>query len=230
MVSLKICGLTQPADVAFCCACGVDLVGFVVDYPKRVPWNLDVPRARELMTRLSGKSRSVMVTGGAPEDILSRALALHPDFVQLHYRETPEETQFLAAELSAHGIGCIKAIPVRPDGTPDMPGFQTAEGMAARYAGTGVGLLLLDARCPSAPETNGAALDAALYRRVAGSVEVPVVLAGGLTPRNLAAVLSQTGALHVDVLSGAERSPGVKDRHVIRLLREITQNCENPRH
>lgn len=55
MVSLKICGLTQPADVAFCCACGVDLVGFVVDYPKRVPWNLDVPRARELMTRLSGK-------------------------------------------------------------------------------------------------------------------------------------------------------------------------------
>lgn len=223
MAQLKICGLMRPEDVLLCCACGVDLIGFVVCYPKPVPWNLDIPRAQNLLSYCSGKSRSVVVTGGTPEQILRRAEMLHPDFVQLHYRETPEETHRLAAELHAMGIGCIKAIPVRSDGTPDMPGFATVACMASRYAQTGADLLLLDARCPSAPASAGAILDAALYRRVAQSAGIPVVLAGGLTVQNLPCVLLETGAPFVDILTGSESAPGVKDPHRIRRLRDLTQ-------
>lgn len=221
MVNLKICGLMREEDVAYCCACGVDFVGFVVEYPHPVPWNLSVPRARALMTHLSGKSRSVLVTGGAPQEILRRAAALHPDFLQLHDRETPEETQYLASMLHAQGIGCIKAIPVQPDGTPDAPGFQTAEDMAQCYAQTGADFLLLDARCPSAPTANGAALDAALYRRVCQAAALPVILAGGLTVHNLPNILRQTGAHHIDILSGAEYTPGVKNHEAIFQLRHL---------
>ena len=73
MAQLKICGLMRPEDVLLCCACGVDLIGFVVCYPKPVPWNLDIPRAQNLLSYCSGKSRSVVVTGGTPEQILRRA-------------------------------------------------------------------------------------------------------------------------------------------------------------
>ncbi len=148
MAYLKICGLMRAEDVAFCCTCGVDLVGFVVEYPKDVPWNLSVAQARALLAHLSGKTRSVIVTGGAPDAILRRAEALRPGFVQLHYRETPEETRHLVSRLHALGVGVIKALPVRADGTPDAPGFASAEDMAACYAQTGADLLLLDARVP----------------------------------------------------------------------------------
>ena len=141
MAYLKICGLMLPEDVTFCCACGVELVGFIVEYPKSVPWNLNIPQARELLTYVSGSSRSVVVTGGTPDAILLRANALRPSFIQLHYRETPDETRYLASKLHELGIGVIKAIPVRKDGTPDASGFASAEAMAACYAKTGADLL-----------------------------------------------------------------------------------------
>lgn len=225
MAYLKICGLMRSEDVAFCCACGVDLVGFVVEYPKDVPWNLSIAQAHALLAHLSGKTRSVIVTGGAPDAILRRAEALRPGFVQLHYRETPEETRHLVSRLHALGVGVIKALPVRADGTPDAPGFASAEDMAACYAQTGADLLLLDARVPSAPDAQSAPLDAALYRRVRRHSAVPVVLAGGLTVDNLAGVLRETNAPAVDILSGAETEYGLKDRAAIQALCRLTKKA-----
>lgn len=225
MAYLKICGLMRTEDVTFCCACGVELIGFVVEYLKDVPWNLDVAQAQALFTHLSAQSRSVVVTGGAPEAVLRRAEALHPSFVQLHYRETPEETRWLAERLHMLGIGVIKAIPVRADGTPDVPDFASVVDMAACYAQTGADLLLLDARVPSVPDVQGMPLDAALYLRVRQRSAVPVVLAGGLTAENLARILRETNAPVVDILSGAETAHGIKNRAAIRQLCRIVKEA-----
>ena len=95
MIRVKICGLTNPGDVRMCARAGADALGFVVEYPEPVPWNLSAAGARELMAAVPPFVTVCLVLGGAPEHQLALAEELHPGAVQLHGEETLEQTRQL---------------------------------------------------------------------------------------------------------------------------------------
>ncbi|MDR1603991.1 MAG: hypothetical protein LBS10_04270 [Gracilibacteraceae bacterium] len=205
---IKICGLKTQADVALCLRLGVDRLGFVAEYPRPVPWNLSRAEAAVLLAEANtlAPGRTCLVTSGAPAKVVALALLLRPAFVQLHGRESAAETGAIAAALRREGIGLIRTI------FPDI-----TDAALRAYAASGACALLLDPRAPEKAESGGAA-DAALFRHVAGLTALPLILAGGITAANVRGLLTATGAGQIDVLSGAESAPGVKDEEKIRAL------------
>ncbi len=222
MPLLKICGLQRTEDAAACAELGVDVIGCIVNYPEAVPWRIQPQQARRLIEAVRGKARSCIVTGGLPREILALAEQLRPDMIQLHYKETLEETRFLARRLADMGISVIKAIPIRPDGSCEMAEFACAEEAAQVLAAeTEVSMLLLDARCAAAPMAKYGRIDLSLYQRTARAIAKPLLLAGGLTSAILPEILHQIQPYGVDILTGAEQSPGVKDYAKLRILCQI---------
>jgi phosphoribosylanthranilate isomerase len=210
--AVKICGLKTKEDAALCLRLGADCLGFVTEYPAPVPWNLSRAEAAVLLAEVkpSAPGRTCVVTGGAPDKVIALALSLRPAFVQLHGRETAAETGVIAAALRREGIGLIRAV------FPD-----TANDALRAYAASGVCALLLDPRAPESAARGGTA-DAALFRRVAGLTALPLILAGGITADNVRGLLAETGAARIDVMSGVESAPGVKDAEkVAALLRAV---------
>ena len=212
--TVKICGLMRVDDVRMCVRHGVDIVGFVVEYPHPVPWNLDAARARELMAAVTEPAKTCVVTGGPPEKILPLALATRPDYLQLHCHETLAETAYLARELKPRGVRIIKTL--FPD-TPDL------EKTAADFCAAGVAGLLFDPRTPTNAAQGGAA-DLAVFARLQGATSCPVILAGGITPANAAAIVQQAQPQIIDLMTGVELRPGIKDESkVIALMRALQE-------
>ena len=207
---VKICGLTRAQDVQMCARHGADILGFVVEYPRPVPWNLSTQQASALVKSVLKPAQTCVVTGGQPDKILRIAREIMPCYVQLHHNETPEDTQRVSGVLSKLGIRVIKAL------SPDIPGLEHA---AKAFAATGVWALLLDSRTPENPASGGAA-DFSAYQKVRDAVSCPVILAGGITPQNVREVLAQTSAPTIDLMTGVEcsHSPGLKDEAKVREL------------
>ena len=101
---LKICGLMTEEDVALCCRKGVEICGFVTEYPVPVPWNLSRDRCAELLPLTRGKAQSCIVTGGELIKLRTLALRLRPDLIQLHGGESLEVTAALAEDLAPLGF------------------------------------------------------------------------------------------------------------------------------
>lgn len=199
-VKLKICGLMRQEDVALCCQVGVDICGFVTEYPIHVPWNLTRERCAELLRSVAPPTKSCIVTGGSREHILDLALALRPNLIQLHYHETAADTKYLVRVLAPHGIGVIKTI---------SPGEDIDALCSAKvYA------LLVDARGPANAASGGDA-NLEFYRRVKSSADCPVMLAGGITTKNIQSTISAATPDIIDVMSGVESAPGIKSRKKI---------------
>jgi phosphoribosylanthranilate isomerase len=207
--SVKICGLMRREDIRVCIDYGADILGFVVDYPVPVPWNLNVSEASALIDEARAYNGGVpvcVVTGGSVDNIKQIANDLKPDFIQLHGKETPKEAAYLAGELT--GVKLIKAL------SPDMqPLIETAQS----YAASGVYAILLDPRSQDDALKSGR-VDYRIWREVSERVSCPVILAGGLTPENAAEAVRETGARHIDLMTGVETSPGVKDEAKVRAL------------
>jgi len=195
---VKICGLTRAGDVAAAAAAGAAYLGFVF-YPPS-PRSLLPEPARALM--LAAPPGLVKVALAVdPDDALVDTLAGLPvDMVQLHGAEPPGRVAAIRAALL--GLPVMKAIGVREAGDLDA---------VARYAPV-ADQLLIDAKPPTGatrPGGNALAFD---WRLVAGRRwPCPWLLAGGLTPANVADAVRLTGAAQVDVSSGVETAPGVKD-------------------
>ncbi len=204
---VKICGLTRLEDVNLCIQYGADILGFVTEYPRPVPWNISAQTAKKLISAVSGRAETCIVTGGAPERVIPLALETGADYVQLHCDETPADAAIIVKALNKRKR-VVKAL--YPD-TPDI--LKTARAFEA----AGVYALLLDPRAPSSASDGGAA-DLAAWRVLRRAVSCPVILAGGIAPENAAAMVRQTGAKIIDLMSGVESSPGVKDALKIEAL------------
>jgi phosphoribosylanthranilate isomerase len=202
-VRVKICGLTSPAAVDAAVAAGAAYAGFV--FHPNSPRHLGHAAAAALAARVPPGVTRVGLAVDMDDAGLDAILAAVPlDMLQLHGRESPERV----AEVRARtGLPVIKAVGIATEA--DLPLLDEA----ARAAD----MLLVDARPPpgaSLPGGNGLAFD---WRLIAGRRwPVPWLLAGGLTPANVAAAVRLTGARAVDVSSGVESSPGVKDPERIR--------------
>ena len=200
---VKICGLRTAESLAAALDAGADMVGFVFFGPS--PRNISLSEAAALEPLVKGRAKKVALTVDA-DDVLIDAVAraLDPDILQLHGRETPAR----AAELAARtGKGVMKAIGV------SEPADLAA---AAAYAAV-CDWLLLDAKPPkdaTRPGGNGEPFDWTILDGF--DPGRPWLLSGGLTSANVAEALARTRAPGVDVSSGVESTPGVKDEGAIR--------------
>ncbi len=200
---VKICGLSTSATLDAALDAGADMVGFVF-FPKS-PRHVDWGKARALGRQARGRAKIVALTVDADDDALKRIVdALSPDRLQLHGGEDPARVKRIG-ELCARPT--MKAIGVA--GRGDLAAAEPYESVAD--------LLLIDAKPPkdaALPGGNGLPFDWGLARDFAP--RRPWLLSGGLDTDTVATAIALTGARGVDVSSGVERAPGVKDERKIK--------------
>jgi phosphoribosylanthranilate isomerase len=213
-VEVKICGLSTAETVSAALDAGASLVGFVFYAPS--PRNITVEKAAELARLARGKARIVALVVD-PDDTLIDTIArtLKPDLIQAHGSESPERVSALAART---GIAVIKAIKVKDRSDVDQ---------ATAYDASAT-LILYDAKAPETlagalPGGNGIAFEWSLLEGPAR--EKPFILSGGLNPGNVAQAIRDTGAAIVDVSSGVEKTPGIKDIDLIRNFIEAAKGA-----
>ncbi len=198
MTEVKICGLTTPDTLNGALDHGAAFVGAVI-FP-RSPRHIDVLHAATLFERARARAKIVAVTVDADDALLTEiALILKPDLVQLHGSETPEQA-VKARRLT--GAGIIKALPVS---TPaDLEAAVLWEDVANH--------LMFDARPPEGSDLPGGVGARFDWTMMQGrTYRHPWFLAGGLNPENAAQAAAISGAPMLDVSSGVESAPGVKD-------------------
>ena len=212
MTLAKICGLTTPETLDAALAGGAAFVGAVV-FP-RSPRHLAPLHASTLFDRARGRAKIVAVTVDADDALLTEiALILKPDLIQLHGSESPARAEQVR---TLTGAGVIKALPIRVH--EDFAGAEAWEPFADH--------LMFDARPPEGsdlPGGVGARFDWILladraFRR-------PWFVAGGLSPGNVAEAVRISGAPLVDVSSGVETAPGVKDPALIAAFLEAARSA-----
>jgi phosphoribosylanthranilate isomerase len=195
---VKICGLRTAADVQAVARAGAAYAGFV--FFARSPRNLTVPEARVLALLAPVGLAKVALVVDADDAALDAIVEGVPlDMLQLHGHETPER---VAEVRVRYGLPVMKAVGVADEG--DLAGLMDMSLAADQ--------LLIDAkpaRGAVLPGGNGLAFD---WRLLVGRKWLrPWMLAGGLTPENVAEAVRLTGAAQVDVSSGVESAPGIKD-------------------
>jgi len=202
-IRVKICGLSSAQDVAAAARAGAAYAGFVF-FPKS-PRNVSIEQAAALAVEAPIGLCKVALTVNASDaelDAITGAVPL--DMLQLHGNESPERV----AEVRArYGLPVMKAVGIAD--AADIPQIALYEQVADQ--------LLIDAKPPKEAELpggNGLAFD---WRLLAGRKywQKPWMLAGGLTPENVAEAIRMTGARQVDVSSGVESAPGQKDAALI---------------
>lgn len=202
-VKVKICGLTTLPTLEAALGEGADYVGFVF-FPKS-PRNLDLKTAASLASIARGRAQIVALFVDPDDAMINSVIeTVAPDIIQLHGRETPERVAEVAKftqrlVMKAIAVACetdaLRALDYRP----------------------AADLILFDAKPPPSaalPGGNGMTFDWTLLASVKD--RVPYMLSGGLTPDNVVAAIEQTGAYSVDVSSGVESAPGIKDPELIR--------------
>lgn len=198
LVRAKICGLRSLADVAAVADAGAVYAGFVF-FPKS-PRHLSLPEARDLALAAPPGLAKVALVVNADDALLDAITDQLPlDMLQLHGSETPERV----AEVRArYGLPVMKAVGISD--AADLDALPAYEAVADQ--------ILVDAKPPKTadlPGGNGLAFDWRLLQGRRWSR--PWMLAGGLTPENVLEAVRLTGAQQVDVSSGVETAPGVKD-------------------
>lgn len=197
-VRCKICGLRTPADVEAAAAAGAGYIGLVF-FP-RSPRHLELPAARDLaLAAPVGLAKVGLVVDADDAQLEAITDAVPLDMLQLHGRESPAR---VAAVKARFGLPVMKAVGVAE--AADLAAIAEYEAVADQ--------ILVDAKArkgAALPGGNGLAFD---WRLIAGRQwQRPWMLAGGLTPGNVAEAVRLTGAAQVDVSSGVESAPGVKD-------------------
>ena len=198
MIRVKICGLAEPGGVAAALEAGADGLGFV--FFARSPRCVTPRQAAALSAPAAGRARRVGLFVDAPEEQIAAVLDACPlDALQLHGEESPAEVARVRARF---GLPVVKALGI---------GERRDLDLAATHA-LAADALLLDAKPPPGADRPGGHAAAFDWSLVAGlRFRVPWLLAGGLTPANVAEAIRATGTPGVDVSSGVEASPGVKD-------------------
>jgi phosphoribosylanthranilate isomerase len=214
-LTIKICGLKSPETLDVALDSGADMVGFVFFPPS--PRDLGLEIARVLGARVRGRAAKVALTVNANNHLLRDIIeALKPDMLQLHGKETPER---VAVVRSHFGLPVMKALPIAA--RKDLSPIHLYAKVADR--------LIFDARPPreaTRPGGLGMPFDWNLLRNI--NPGVPFMLSGGLHAGNVAQAVAITRATGVDVSSGVERAPGVKDPAKIREFIRAARATEAP--
>ncbi|MBS7647728.1 MAG: phosphoribosylanthranilate isomerase [Candidatus Bathyarchaeia archaeon] len=210
-VKVKICGITREEDLEAACRFGADMVGFVVEVPSS-PRNLSIERAEYLFRLVPHNVKSVLVTVPSSLDqLLETYKRVKPDIIQLH-GDGVKDYDLLREKLPK--VFLVKALAIGYDAVtkavdlmPFFDGFHADTHSAGKHGGTGI------------------VHDWNLSRRLKEVVHPkPVILAGGLNPWNVRDAIRTVKPYAVDVSSGVESKPGIKD-HL--LMEAFIRNAKN---
>jgi phosphoribosylanthranilate isomerase len=202
-VRVKICGINSPLALDAAVSAGADMLGFVFFPPS--PRALSPADAAALSAFHTGEAERVGLFVDPTDAEIEAVLAALPlDLLQLHGAEPPERCAALRARF---GRPVMKALGIASAADLDaLAGYAPA-----------VDRFLLDAKPPVGAEIPGGNAAAFDWRLAAGrDVPRPWLLAGGLTPDNVAQAIAESGAPGVDVSSGVEKARGVKDPALVR--------------
>jgi phosphoribosylanthranilate isomerase len=201
MTRTKVCGLTRPRDVDQAVDAGADALGFVVDVPVDTPREVAPARAADLVARVPPFATTVLVTmPTAPQRAVDLVGRVDPDVVQCHGDLSPGDVAYLRSHVD---VRVLKAV--------DAEDVETAR----RYADVADALLVDSADADGGGGT-GETHEWERTRDAVSDLDAPVVLAGGLTPGNVASAIDVVDPFAVDVASGVEASGGVKDHDRVR--------------
>ncbi|MBC7906041.1 MAG: phosphoribosylanthranilate isomerase [Rhodospirillaceae bacterium] len=209
MTDVKICGLTDEDSIDVAIEAGAEYLGFV--FFAKSPRALTAEHAAELTQFIEGVQKVGLFVD--PDDALLNEVVTHVrlDLLQFHGNETPER---LAQIRDEYCVPVMKVIPLA----------DAADLKAAEPFYDVVDQLLFDAKPPKGsdlPGGNAVSFDWSILKGF--KCPVPWMLAGGLTPANVAEAIKATGAKAVDVSSGVESAPGVKDADKIRAFVKAAQ-------
>jgi len=211
-IDVKICGLSTPETLEAALTAGASHVGFNHFPPS--PRYVDADRVAALAARVPSHVTKVGVFVDPDDDMLDRLIAAgRLDAVQLHGKEAPERVAILSAR---YAIPMWKVIPVKS--AADI-------ATSSRYAGT-ADFILFDAKTPDGaalPGGMGVRFDWTLLRDYRASG--PWGLSGGLDPDNVAQAVAISGTALVDVASGVESAPGIKDVDKIAAFCNAVSRC-----
>jgi phosphoribosylanthranilate isomerase len=210
---VKICGLSTPETLDVAVDAGADMVGFVFFPPS--PRHLGLDTARALGKHVRRRAVKVALTVDADDATLADIVeALQPDMLQLHGRETVARLRDIKQKF---GLEVMKALAVET--TADLASLPFYAAAADR--------ILFDARAPkeaTRPGGLGAVFDWHVLENL--DLELPFMVSGGLNAGNVAEAVRVTRAGGVDVSSGVERRPGIKDPEMIRAFIRAARAAE----
>jgi phosphoribosylanthranilate isomerase len=210
---VKICGLKTVEAVDAALDGGADYIGLVF-FP-RSPRHVDAKSALKLADRARGQSKIVALFVDPDDKVLDCIIeSVQPDMIQLHGDESGPRVREIRKRFH---LPVIKAIKV---------GTAVDAARALRY-NESADLILFDAKAPAGaklPGGNGLSFD---WRALADVKDhMKFMLSGGLTPENVGAAIAATGAGAVDVSSGVESAPGVKDNEMIRRFLQAVKKAK----
>jgi phosphoribosylanthranilate isomerase len=206
MTEIKICGITSLADALNAAACGADALGFI--FYRQSPRYIDPMAAADIIARLPGHICKIGVfVNETEETVKETAAACGLDLIQLHGDETVEYC------MGFHPETLIKALPLETE--EDLQG-------ASPY---NVGALLVDARASGRYGGTGKQASWELAARL--GKDKPLILAGGLNSKNIAAALRTVQPRAVDINSGVESAPGKKDTEKVKEIIGIIRREES---
>lgn len=196
MTRVKICGVTHESDLRAAVSAGADAVGLLVDVPVDSPREIPPETAAALAAEVPPFVTSVLVTmADAPERAVELASAIGPDVVQIHGDPSRGDLAYLSSKADASVVTAVD--PTEPD--------------RARGYDDIVDALLADSTDDGGAGGTGRAHDWERTRDLVAELDSPVVLAGGLTPGNVADAIHTVDPFAVDVASGVERSADERD-------------------
>lgn len=206
---IKFCGMTRAADIAEAVALGVDAIGLILVPASPRALTLD---AAVILKRVIPPFVTTVALLRNPDEATVHAVIrqLSPDLLQFHGEES-------AAFCASFGHPYLKAIAMQHQTRP-------LSEIAAEYASAAA--LLLDGHAPGGLGGQGLSFD---WARATESVPLPVMLAGGIRPDNVAAAIQAARPYAVDVSSGIEAAPGLKDSGKMRdFAREVRRADQIP--
>lgn len=214
-MTVKICGMKTKETIEAALASGASLIGFI--FFEKSPRNVSPEKAGRLRRDIGDRASVVAVTVNADDAFLDRIVdQVNPDFLQLHGGETPQRVREVRAR---YGLPVIKVFSIRD--ASDIEAIQAYRGIADRF--------LLDAKAPAGSELpggNGVSFDWSLLRALDGDIDY--MLSGGLNVGNIRAAIETTGARAIDISSGVESAPGVKDSAMISRFFEKVAAASQP--
>jgi phosphoribosylanthranilate isomerase len=199
---IKICGIKSEAILDAAIEAGADMVGFM--HFARSPRHLELDDIGEMISLARGRAETCVVLVNPDNTLVAQVAALGPDWIQLHGPETPHRVETIRDEA---GIAILKACSI--GNAADVASVAGFAECADR--------ILLDARAPkdaTRPGGLGTPFDWTLLKAL--DPELSFMLSGGLTPDTVAAAIKATRPMGVDVSSGVETAPGVKDAALVR--------------
>ncbi len=199
---VKICGLSTPETVLAALENGASMAGFI--FFAKSPRHVSAVHAAALRKLAFGRAEAVAVTVDADDTYLDEIVSvMKPDWLQLHGHETPQRVHDVKAR---YGLPVMKALSVRE--AADLDAASLYSDVADR--------LLFDAKAPKGSELpggNGVSFDWILLNALDPGLDY--MLSGGLNAGNVREALRMTNAPGLDISSGVESAPGVKDVKLI---------------